>query len=214
MCTRVARRLEARRSWSHDRTARTDMLTAAAVPRSVLQMQQQPEEMQRLIETRPIFGEKIQELRVPGIVCRPLLMEGHTQLSREPCKTQQTLRFVDTGNQCRQAVQHRWKLEVQIALLRRRAAVTRAVLPSTSAREQRLPPGLVDRTTNHWALTPPLDGGEDEDTDASTDTTVLDDNDDIASFQVNTPPTLSQTCDSCTHASLREVGRVDGTPGT
>ena len=62
--------------------------------------------------------------------------------------------------------------------------MTRAVLPNTSAREQWLLAGLKDRATNLWARTPPsVDGGEDEDADTGTDTSVLDDNnDDNASF--------------------------------
>ena len=62
--------------------------------------------------------------------------------------------------------------------------MTRAVLPNTSAREQWLLAGLKDRATNLWARTPhSVDGGEDEDADSGTDTSVLDDdNDDNASF--------------------------------
>ena len=44
--------------------------------------------------------------------------------------------------------------------------MTRAVLPNTSAREQWLVAGLVDRTTNHCARGPPLDGSEADDADA------------------------------------------------
>ena len=43
--------------------------------------------------------------------------------------------------------------------------MTRAGVPSTSAREQWLLAGLVDRTTNHWAQALPLDGVGDEDAD-------------------------------------------------
>ena len=60
--------------------------------------------------------------------------------------------------------------------------MTRAVLPNTSARERWLRAGLLDRTTNHWARAPPLDGGEGDDADAGTDTTIPDDDDEIASF--------------------------------
>ena len=61
------------------------------------------------------------------------------------------------------ALKHKWKHEIQGALLRRRAAMTQGVLPNTSAREQWLLAGLRDRATNHWILPRPLDGGEDED---------------------------------------------------
>ena len=42
--------------------------------------------------------------------------------------------------------------------------------------------GLVDRTPNHWARASPLDGGEDEDADTGSDTTVLDYSDAVAYF--------------------------------
>ena len=42
---------------------------------------------------------------------------------------------------------------------------------------------LIDRATIHWFRAPPVDGGDDEDADAGTDTTTPDDdNEDIASF--------------------------------
>ena len=73
-------------------------------------------------------------------------------------------------------------MRLKLPLLRRTAAMTRAVLPNTTAREQWLLAGPADRTTDHWARTPPLDGGEVGDADdTGTDMTVPDDNDDIAS---------------------------------
>ena len=82
------------------------------------------------------------------------------------------------------SLQHKWKHEIQIALLRRKAAMTRAVLPHTSARSKWHLAGLLDRVASHWIRARPLDGGDDdEDADEETDTTVPgDDNDDIASF--------------------------------
>ena len=47
--------------------------------------------------------------------------------------------------------------------------MNRAVLPNTSAREQWLLAGLVDRTTNHRARAPLLDGGADDDAHIGTD---------------------------------------------
>ena len=58
-------------------------------------------------------------------------------------------------------LQHRWTHEVRIAVHRRRAAMTRAVLPNTTARAQ-LP--------------------KEDDAGTGTDTTVPDDYDGIASF--------------------------------
>ena len=60
--------------------------------------------------------------------------------------------------------------------------MTLAVLPNTSAREERLLISLTDRATGHWIRAPPLDGGHDADADTGADTTVPDDNEDIASF--------------------------------
>ena len=60
------------------------------------------------------------------------------------------------------ALKHRWTSEVQTALMRRRAKMTRTVLPSPLAREQLLLSGLIDRTTSHWARAPPRDEGDDE----------------------------------------------------
>ena len=57
----------------------------------------------------------------------------------------------------------------------------RTFSPNTSAREQWLLAGLINRATSHWITAPPSDGGEDEGTDAGTDMTVPD-NDEIVSF--------------------------------
>ena len=66
-----------------------------------------------------------------------------------------------------------------LALLQRRAAKTRAVLPNPSARAEWLLAGLIDRSLSHWARTSSLDGGGgDDDTDTGTDTAIPDDDDD------------------------------------
>ena len=119
---------------------------------------QQPEEMQRRrlsIEKRPL--SKIM----------PRASSARYYLSSIGLVTA-IVQYADIQVSAK-AIQHRWTHEVQIALLRRMAAMTRAVLPLTSA-------------TNHWARAPLLDGSEDEDTDTGTDTTVPDDNEDISSF--------------------------------
>ena len=53
------------------------------------------------------------------------------------------------------ALQHEWKHEVQIALLRRRATMIRVVIPSISAREQRLVASLMDGAASHSVQAPP-----------------------------------------------------------
>ena len=89
--------------------------------------------------------------------------------------------------------------------------MTRAVLPNTSAREQWPLAGLKDSTTNHYAGTPPLLGGEDKDADTGTDTTVPDDTDDIASFssQQTTTIDVQNLCPLHSRPS-RERNRLDG----
>lgn len=52
---------------------------------------------------------------------------------------------------------HRWNHEIQIALLRRRAAMTRAVLPSASSRERWLVTGAVDGDGAGTSRAAPLD---------------------------------------------------------
>ena len=104
-----------------------------------------------------------------------------------------------------------------IALLRRRAAVTRAVLPRLSARAEWLLAGLADRALNrwgrtlqhgraaprqchcgalhHWSHVPPFDGGIGDHADSETDTTIPDDDDGTAflasqSFEYLQPSSL------------------------
>ena len=52
------------------------------------------------------------------------------------------------------SLQHRWKHEIQIAFLRRRAAMTGAVQPNPSARAESLLAGLTERALNHWGHAP------------------------------------------------------------
>ena len=86
----------------------------------------------------------------------PTARRGHRVLPQRTAKT----------------LQHRWKHEIQIALLRRRAAMTRAVLLNISARERWLLARLMDRATSHCFRPPPLDGGNDKYTITGTDTTT------------------------------------------
>ena len=57
------------------------------------------------------------------------------------------------------SLHRRWKHEIQIALLRRRAAMARAVLLNPSARAQWLFPSIIDRALHHWRRVLALDGG-------------------------------------------------------
>ena len=82
------------------------------------------------------------------------------------------------------SLQRSWKHEIQIARLRRRAAMTRAVLPNPSARAEWLLAGISDRALHHWGHVLPLDGGlrDHGRADSETDTALPDDDDDIASL--------------------------------
>ena len=52
----------------------------------------------------------------------------------------------------------RWKHELQIPLLQRRATVARTVLPNPSARAEWLFAGIIDRALHHQGHVPALDG--------------------------------------------------------
>ena len=112
-------------------------------------------------------------------------MGDRTLPSLDHCSLQQISHPATTANRCRQNQFNKGeKNEIQIVLLRRRAAMTRAVLPNPSARAEWLLPGLTDRTLNHWARAPPLDGGDgNDDADTGTDSAIPDaDEDDFASL--------------------------------
>ena len=67
------------------------------------------------------------------------------------------------------------KHEIQTALHRRRAAMTRAVLPKP-ARAEWLLAGIIDRALSHWVRAPPLVGRDDDgNADTGPDTTAPDD---------------------------------------
>ena len=75
----------------------------------------------------------------------------------------------------------RWKHEIHIALFRRRAAMTRAVLPNPAAWAEWLFAGVIGRALHHWGDVPALDGGPGDHglDDFETDTAIPDDDDDI-----------------------------------
>ena len=90
----------------------------------------------------PTFGFK-------WIVYRPLVWAADG--GPHPAVTR-TLQYPADTAACRKgeqmsarSLQHRWKHEIQIALRRRSAATTRAVLPDPSARAEWLVAGLIDR---------------------------------------------------------------------
>ena len=82
------------------------------------------------------------------------------------------------------SLQRRWQREIQVALLRRRAAMTCAVLPHPSTRAEWLLAGMIDIAVHHWGCAPPLDGGlrDHDHADSETDAAIPDEDDDIASL--------------------------------
>ena len=139
-----------------------------------------------------------------GIHCRPLVWTADGRPQSAATRTLQDAADIASsrnGNpMSAKSLQYRWKHGVQIALLRRRAAMTRAVLPNPPARAERLVAGIINRALSHWARAPPLDTGADTGIhrsrpDEDADTGVPDDLDDIASL-------ASQPSTSPQHSSL------------
>ena len=80
------------------------------------------------------------------------------------------------------SLQRRWKHEIQILLLRQRAATIRAVLPNPSARAEWLLAGIIGSALHHWGHVPPLDVGTRDHDHANSQTDIaIPDDDDIAS---------------------------------
>ena len=156
--------------------------------------------------------KRIPDLGAQGIVCRPQVW---TADGRPHAAVTRSLQYSPVVASCRngqqtsaKAFQHRWKFEIQIALLRRGATMTRAVLPDASVREQWPLTRLMDRATSHWIRAPPLDGEENEGSDNGTDTTAPDDdNDDIASCtSQQTTAIHTQACSRSTRAAAGASG--------
>ena len=85
---------------------------------------------------------------LPGLDSgRPTTPSSHTNFS--VCSRHRIMSQRATN--VSKSLQHRWKHRIQIALLRRRAAMTQTVLPNTSARERWLLAGFIDnQPTSHW----------------------------------------------------------------
>ena len=138
-------------------------------------MQQRPEDAAQAAFNREIshYRREIPDLRAQGILYRPLVWTADGR-PPEPCNTQQTLQRAATVSKGQPNPSSTDGNEIQIALLRRRAAMSRAGLPHTSARAEWLLGFTIDLVASHWIRAHPLDG-DDEDGDAGTDTTEPDD---------------------------------------
>ena len=111
------------------------------------------------------YRNEIPELNRAGIAFRPLIWSAD---GRPHAAVTRTLRFAagcaaTRGGQQAAASEltSRWKHEIQIAILRRRAAMTRAVLPRWSVRSQFLLTGQVDRDAGCSERAPPVDDDDD-----------------------------------------------------
>ena len=105
---------------------------------------------------------QIGELRQQNIHYRPQVW---TADGRPHLAVTRTLQYgVDIASsrnglhQSAKSLHRKWKYEIQIALLQRRAAMARAVLPNSSARAERLFAGIIDRASHHRGHVPALDG--------------------------------------------------------
>ena len=96
---------------------------------------------------------EIPDLRAQGIVYRPLLWTADGR--PHPAVTRSPQYAADIASADNKSLHRRWKDKIQIALLLRRAAMTRAVLRNISAREQWLLADLIDRAASWWVRAPP-----------------------------------------------------------
>ena len=122
------------------------------------------------------YRTEIQELRQAGIVFRPMVWTADGR--PHPAATR-TLKFAAEMAASRNSQQAsaaslmiRWKHEIQISILRRRAAMYRAVLPRPSAFDQWLLTGSADRSAAGWNLEEAIE--EDESPAAWADVTDVD----------------------------------------
>ena len=133
------------------------------------------------------YRNEIVELRQQGIHYRPLIWTADGRPHPSVTRTLQYAADIASSRNGQQmsakSLQRRWKHEIQIALLRGRAGMARAVLPNPSVLAEWLFAGIIDRALHHWGHVPTLDGGpgnHDLD-DFDIDTPIPDDDDDSVS---------------------------------
>ena len=114
-------------------------------------VQQQPEETprRRHLIANYHYRDEISELRNQGIYYRPLAWRADGRPHPAVTRTLQHAADIASGRNGQQmsakSLQRRWKHEIQIALLRRRAAMTRTVLPNPSAQANSCSAGFTER---------------------------------------------------------------------
>ena len=134
------------------------------------------------------YRDEISDLRNQVVHYRPLVWTAHGRPHPAFTRTLQHAADIASNRKGQQmsakSLQRRRKHEIQIALLRRRAAMTRAVLPNPSARAEWLFAGIIDRALHHWDHVLTLGGGngDHDHADSETDTAMPDDDDDVASL--------------------------------
>ena len=137
---------------------------------------------------RSHYGNEISELRDQGIHYRPLIWTADGRPHPAVTRTLQHAADIASSRNGQQmsakSLQRRRTHEIQITLLRRRAAMTRADLPNSSVWAEWLLAGTRERALHRWGHVTPLHGGpRDHDcADCETDTAIPDDDDDIASL--------------------------------
>ena len=112
------------------------------------------------------YRNVIPELRRAGVAFRPLIW---TADARPHPASVRTLRYAAEvaasrhgGLEGRPAMLRRWKHEITVAIMRRRAAMSRAVLPGRSARAEWLLTGWSDEAATSTRRAPQLDEDADD----------------------------------------------------
>ena len=100
------------------------------------------------------FDREIPDNRGQGIVYRSMVWTADGHPHPAATRALQYAAYIASSRNGQQiletSLQHKWKHEIQIAFLRRRAAMTMAVLPNHSARAEGLLASLMDRALGHW----------------------------------------------------------------
>ena len=110
------------------------------------------------------YRQEITELSAAGISFRPLVWTADGCPHPAVTRTLQFAAQIATTRNNQQAsagsLVARWKHEIQIAILRRRAAMARAVLPKATAQQLWLLSGQVDRDDGEVERALPLEEDE------------------------------------------------------
>ena len=110
------------------------------------------------------YRQEITELSAAGISFRPLVWTADGCPHPAVTRTLQFAAQIATTRNNQQAsaslLVARWKHEIQIAILRRRAAMARAVLPKATAQQLWMLSGLVDRDDRELERALPLEEDE------------------------------------------------------